>query len=362
LDWTKVGRWIGFGGIALVVEAAIAMTALSNGPIRSNHPAQAPVAALATGTPSVSQHAKAAPSARAWAAAAFYPPASQLLLFGGMTGFNPGNPAISGETWNWDGRAWQQLHPVNSPPARYDAGLVYDPVDRVLVMFGGTDGQQGFQDTWTWDGVNWKQMSPQQSPPAWPMVTMTYDSTRKTALLYLGGQPCPCDSLDQTWSWNGTTWTQLQTDTTPNPNHGQQMSGIVGSIVFDAASGRTLYVGSTGTWNLADSGWVHVGGGGTPVNTDTSGWPEFVVAYDDSKRGVVEIGAHGDTWVWDGSGWTVQNSSAIPPPRTDEALAFDPVHHQLVLFGGAQHFNGPPEWTADGDTWLWDGATWKQAA
>ncbi len=49
--------------------------------------------------------------------------------------------------------------------------------------------------------------------------------------------------------------------------------------------------------------------------------------------------------------------SQIEPPRRDSAMAYDPVHRTVLLFGGTLM-------TSDGsltnETWSWDGQTWRQ--
>jgi hypothetical protein len=80
----------------------------------------------------------------------------QLVLFGG----NPGSGApAAAETWTYDGTAWKRFTPAQSPSARYDAPMIFDPEKHRVVLFGGQglgDGQSGpLNDTWTWDGTSW---------------------------------------------------------------------------------------------------------------------------------------------------------------------------------------------------------------
>ena len=84
--------------------------------------------------------------------------------------------------------------------------------------------------------------------------------------------------------------------------------------------------------------------------------------YDSDNATVVLFGgmqANGtlsnDTWVWDGSAWSDYPGTEIqaPPARMDAAMAFDPVLHQLILFGG-RGAGGQ----LLGDTWAWNGASW----
>ena len=81
----------------------------------------------------------------------------QLVLFGGNLGTGVSPPPA--DTWAYAGNGWSRLSPNQSPPARYDAPMVYDTDHHVMVLFGGqglTQGQTGpLNDTWIWDGSNW---------------------------------------------------------------------------------------------------------------------------------------------------------------------------------------------------------------
>ena len=64
----------------------------------------------------------------------------------------------------------------------------------------------------------------------------------------------------------------------------------------------------------------------------------------------------GDTWLWDGHDWTeAASGSPTPPGRSNATLAYD--GHQLILFGGFR-FNPGPNYL--NDTWAFDGARWHQ--
>jgi hypothetical protein len=65
-----------------------------------------------------------------------------------------------GNTWVWTG-AWKHLHPASTPPIVSDAASAYDAATGEVVMFGGygvTSRETGLYDqTWTWDGSDWTQ-------------------------------------------------------------------------------------------------------------------------------------------------------------------------------------------------------------
>src|SRR5437588_454130 len=57
----------------------------------------------------------------------------QTVLFGGCT---TSTPCATNETWVFDGDFWTKKTPATSPPARYDATLVFDVAHGNAVLFG----------------------------------------------------------------------------------------------------------------------------------------------------------------------------------------------------------------------------------
>jgi hypothetical protein len=64
-------------------------------------------------------------------------------------------PQLFDDTWVWNGTDWTMQNPADRPSARERSGMAYDPVSRVLVLFGGDGVGGNLGDTWTWDGANW---------------------------------------------------------------------------------------------------------------------------------------------------------------------------------------------------------------
>jgi Galactose oxidase, central domain len=103
------------------------------------------------------------------------------------------------------------------------------------------------------------------------------------------------------------------------------------------------------------STWTALPAGFPPRSTMASAWDpvsnSLVIfgGYDDSNY-------KNETWLFDGSTWSMANTPVAPPARAAASMAFDQTSQKLVLFGG---FNGQYK----NDTWLWDGAThtWAQA-
>ena len=111
---------------------------------------------------------------------------------------------------------WILRTPANSPPPRSGAGIAHDWLRGRTVLFGGGLARSGasFNDTWEWDGTTWTRMFPATSPRPQFVVSMAYDLARgKTVFLESGGN-------SDTWEWDGTNWTQRVTAVSPGIRSG----------------------------------------------------------------------------------------------------------------------------------------------
>src|SRR5689334_16778108 len=72
---------------------------------------------------------------------------------------------------------------ATSPLPREDMGMAYDQARSEVVLFGGmaNGGRRG--DTWTWDGTTWTQHFPATSPSPRFGMGMAYDETRGEVVL-----------------------------------------------------------------------------------------------------------------------------------------------------------------------------------
>jgi galactose oxidase-like protein len=108
---------------------------------------------------------------------------ARTVLFGGRS-----PSAVLGETWEWDGAVWAMIAAAGPSP-RYGHSMAYDGDRRVTLLFGG---QTGFNlgvgvlgDTWEWDGAAW-QSSAAAGPAARSFGKMVYDSGRRKAVVFGG--------------------------------------------------------------------------------------------------------------------------------------------------------------------------------
>jgi hypothetical protein len=92
-----------------------------------------------------------------------------------------------GGTWIWEGNKWLKLNLAVQPPVRDEAVLVYDPVQKVSILFGGTnDNKFLFNDTWILDGETWVKLDTPSAPPQRSKAVAFYDPVRHSIILYGG--------------------------------------------------------------------------------------------------------------------------------------------------------------------------------
>ena len=170
-------------------------------------------------------------------------------------------PAVAGRgpgylaTWTWNGITWTKQHPAQSPPSRFWESMAYDAASRQVVLFGGgghTSNSSGvFDGTWTWNGITWTKQHPAQSPPGRVWGSMAYDSALQQVVLF-GGLTRPNRSgqlLNDTWTWNGTTWTKLGLAQSPSPRW-------LASMVYDAATNNLVLFGGIADGRTTSHTWT----------------------------------------------------------------------------------------------------------
>ncbi len=276
-----------------------------------------------------------APIARSHHAVAFDSVRGRTVLFGGVQSLL--QPPLS-DTWEWNGSDWSLRTPLLSPPARLGHAMAFDSVRGRTVLFGGS----GLADTWEWDGTNWIQHTPTTAPPALFGHGMVYDSARQRTLLF-GATYVP-GSPRMTWEWDGTNWTQRTPTTSPPVGHEF-------ALAYDSTRGRTvLFGGYTGvflppldeTWEWDGATWTKLSPAASPLARQGHS-----MAFDvGGQRTVMFGGIQGtaETWQWDGTNWTLVGLTTTPSMRDHAAMAHDSVRRETVLFGGNP---------TNSDTWIY---------
>lgn len=226
--------------------------------------------------------------------------------------------------------------------------MAFDQSTGEMVLFGGFDGGR-LDETWVWDGSTWSERHPPKRPPSRSEAQMAFDQS--TGKMVLFGGHGENGSLRDTWLWDGSAWTEASPATRPRAR-------AAGNLVFDPASGElVLFGGWTGgdsdTWAWNGVDWVE-----REPETGTSSRQYAGAAFDPSLGAVVRFGGYGgdgDTWIWDGVGWSERHPVASPPQRTNFGMDFDPSIGRIMLFGGHTSEGGQMD-----DTWTWNGTNWSR--
>ena len=298
------------------------------------------------------------PPGRQGAAMAYDEGHRQVVLFGGATE----SSLEFNDTWlftNPQGDQWTQAQPAAMPNATFDYAWAYDPRNMQTVLFEGSSQTHfGYAETWVWDGAAWTQKTPANSPPGGYWGSMADDGQE---LIFFGGFNLPAAAFsNDTWAWDGTNWTLKSPATRPPARRSA-------GLVYDKLHQRTvLFGGRDSNGNYLSDTWVWDGSNWTQMLPAASppGAVSLAMAYDDQRQnvvlfnGFVNAAQPSGTWIWDGSNWTRQSPAATPPPRTSVdsgTLAYDAANQRTILFGGNGLYSAP-----QGDTWAWDGANWSQ--
>jgi hypothetical protein len=82
-----------------------------------------------------------------------------------------------------------------------------------VVLFGGISDNWVVQNTWTWDGTNWTEQTPANQPPPLYFTTGGFDPLLNEVVVFGGGSVG--EDQNTTWSWNGSDWTLLSPSKSP---------------------------------------------------------------------------------------------------------------------------------------------------
>lgn len=204
----------------------------------------------------------------------------------------------------WTGSEWDTVDGL--PYSLGSPGLAFDEAREQVLLFGGKDNDENELDyTLLWDGVSWTEVTPEVSPDPRMRPAMVYDPLREEVLLFGGDDGYYTGSFaefDDTWTWDGSSWTQK-----------------------------------------------------TPANTPPAGYP--AMEWDPNREAVLLVVTNADTeletWEWNGSDWNQLNPANVPPVRKYFDIVYDPSRNGILLFNGKYEDAG-----IIADTWLWDGADW----
>ncbi|MGA8015919.1 MAG: hypothetical protein WCB85_08390, partial [Candidatus Dormiibacterota bacterium] len=211
------------------------------------------------------------------------------------------------------------------------AAMAYDAATRTVILFGGlafrgSFGQSALDDTWSWNGSHWTELNPASSPPGLAAALMGYDPATHQLVLTGGYETSAQGSVypvQATWTWNGSTWSPQLAGELPNYTGGA-------ALATDDATGQLILV-------TADAGCLGF-----------------------------------ETWRWTGSSWAAITTAVSPVPGGAPGLGYDPAIGKLVLVVDAsvcpagpgaplatpEAGSGAGGGSGNSPSWSWDGSNW----
>ena len=179
--------------------------------------------------------------------------------------------------------SWVQQN-TPGPLAQRGVAVAYDSDRGVAVLFGGRDSTgTRFDETWEWDGYSWTEVATASQPSERAFSGMAYDSARQVMVLF--GGVAASGRVGDTWEYDGMDWTYIETaDSHPRSQMG---------MTYDADRG-------------------------------------VVVRYGGEAGG----GKGRSTWEYDGVSWAQVVVSSPPDYRSNHAMVFDADLGVTVVNGG----------------------------
>jgi hypothetical protein len=297
------------------------------------------------------------PAARIGLTGACDPVADRVWFFGG----DGEDDAYHDDLWSVSlggGSSWVETLPIGGTPGSRDGqSMVFDPVRRRLIVFGGfvAPGPDCCTPPYVYANDLWS--IPVDGPPAWSRLTpgggtpaprsgaaAIYDPVRDRMIVF-GGSDGYGNGQADTWALSlsgAPTWTQLASCPAGQAHP---------AAIYDPIRDRLVvlsdrhYQGNNDVWalTLGSGVWTLLPPGSQPVmpGRDLSG-----VLYDPDSDRMVVFGGYdnlrytdlSDVWAYalgSPSGWTpLTPGGPSPGPRESLPCLYDPTQRRMLVTGG----------------------------
>jgi N-acetylneuraminic acid mutarotase len=271
----------------------------------------------------------------------------RLVVFGGITA-----TVSVDDMWAYDSAAdaWTELKPSGKrPSARSGHAMAYDQAAHRLILFGGLDNTVApLDDTWAYDPVanTWTELDPSGGPPLARIGhSMVYDPVARRSILF-GGSTRASATLGDIWAYDAgaNSWTELQPKgrvPSARTGHSAAYDQVTHRLmVFGGVTDMGAFVNETWAYDPATNVWTEL----HPKGELPSARSGHSMAYDPVRGILIMFGGQDssgntldDTWAYDGgtNTWTaLQPSGAQPRARAGLAMANDAASGRLIMFGG----------------------------
>jgi hypothetical protein len=177
-------------------------------------------------------------------------------------------------------------------------------------------------------------------------------------VMVYGGRLGPGQLVDDTWAWDGKTWTELDAGTgSPPPDEGGVMAWDerLATMVL-VVPGPSVATPQPETWIWTGTHWSRQPSGDFPPNISLG-----PIAFDPVSNSLLGVGFRYETatsssvvmLLWDGTVWR-ELSTSHTPPSIVAGLALDPMSDRLLLVWDPAELQSSNE-----QVWMWTGSDWQ---
>jgi len=300
-----------------------------------------------SGTPSWEAIATTGPTppGRYFAAGIFDPIRDRLIVVGGYTGSDQNDVwalSLSGEP------QWTQIVPAGTPPApRSGHVAAYDPARDRMVIMGGGNASGNANDVWALsldDSPTWTSLSPSGTPPAPRRQHVAAYDPVGDRLIVIGGNTGELRNDVWALALSGSpTWSALLPSGTPpsgRRGHAAAYDPDAEEIyVFGGYDGA--YRADVHTLSLAgDASWAAI----SPAGPGPNGRYAAGAVFDRTRGRLLLTGGddgpnrHGDAWavsIDDDPAWSDVTPQVWPTARSGHATAYDSRRDRMLVVGGS---------------------------
>lgn len=241
---------------------------------------------------------------------------------------------------------------VTQPSPRWDASVTWDPVNNRVVVFGGFDGTNYLNDVWVYTPLAkvWTQYTPGGTAPS-PRHrhSAVYDSARQRIVIF-GGEDASNrfnDVFELSLS-PSYAWSEIQTTGGPPSARSSHVA------VYDSDRDQMVIEGGVAwspyhTWSLSFPGnqWTLMDVGASPLGIEgcsaiydpvgermiVFGGRTYVTAYCPSPW-LVDLDEVYSLPLGTGGDWTPIYPSGSTPERAYASAVYDPQCHRMLVYGG----------------------------
>jgi hypothetical protein len=270
-----------------------------------------------------------------------------IVLFGGEYSDkkSPFSKRWLNDTWIYknSSNTWENVTGLERPPARAGHALVPIWSTYKILLFGGADEVNLFNDTWIFDLVSqsWTKQIPGNLPSGRNMHAMAPIFGTDNIVLF-GGMNNSSQFMNDTWiyDYSDNNWTQLIMSNSTESHTAPSLAALWGTenvlLLNDGVVFESDFTNDT--WKPLDST-------GTPQNLSFSRISEIP-----NTDNFILFGkniSEGESWLFDFGDniWTKRTTVSKPMDSLNFTLASVWDSHKVILFGGRDNSN---------QTWLFE--------